>query len=280
MTRFGVPDNANVDESNEGQTYALGVRGDVATQVIGDQVTVTLTEPGQVVRIIVAHSQAEADLIAQWAGEPDFETTISGDVAEVVLEDPIASSAFLLPIKGITDDQGRIAELLRTLSPNTNNASAFLDAGAPQAPLTTPQLLAYPSSAPAPAPAHVDATFASSTGNANQENTEIQTEGPTEGLAEEAASTPQDEGPAQTATETAPGDDSLHAAPHGADDGNTQDMEGLPPLLPYEDDSSTDAPENGSAEPASLVAEISTMAGSAFGAGLMGILAAMAGIGG
>lgn len=72
MTRFGIPDRAGVDETNEGRTYAVGVRAPVEATVDGDTLSVTLTEAGQVVRILVARTPEEAAAIAEWAGEPDL----------------------------------------------------------------------------------------------------------------------------------------------------------------------------------------------------------------
>ena len=72
MARFGITDNPEVDESNEGQTYAMGVRGDAPFTVSGNTMTFRMEHPGEVVRIIVAHTPEEAASIAEWAGPPDM----------------------------------------------------------------------------------------------------------------------------------------------------------------------------------------------------------------
>jgi hypothetical protein len=71
MSRFGIIDNKNVDESNEGQTYAQGHREHIGFDVKGSTVSFSLDHPGEVVRVVIAHSPAEAAQIAQWAGTPD-----------------------------------------------------------------------------------------------------------------------------------------------------------------------------------------------------------------
>ena len=75
MTRFGIPDNPNVDESNEANTYALGHREDLPFSVNRGKLTFSIDHPGEVVRVIVARTPEEAREIAEFAGEPDFVRT-------------------------------------------------------------------------------------------------------------------------------------------------------------------------------------------------------------
>ncbi len=58
MTRFGVPDTAGVDETNEANTYAIGIRQGV-TPTLGEKgVTVDLDTPYEVVRLSFAKTDA------------------------------------------------------------------------------------------------------------------------------------------------------------------------------------------------------------------------------
>lgn len=72
MARYGVADNALVDESNEAQTYMEGVRSDLAFTVSGSTLHLDITAPGETVRIVIAHSAEEAAEVAEWAGPADM----------------------------------------------------------------------------------------------------------------------------------------------------------------------------------------------------------------
>lgn len=81
MAVFGIPDNALVDESAEGETFALGVRAGLTAEVTGGAVTVSLDEAHEVVRLAFAKTDAGAAEIAGWSlGAPV-------DLAEAVLPD-------------------------------------------------------------------------------------------------------------------------------------------------------------------------------------------------
>ena len=60
MTRFGVPDNPQVDETNEGLTYAVGQRHAVTPTADAASVTVALDTPYEVVRLSFAKTEAGA----------------------------------------------------------------------------------------------------------------------------------------------------------------------------------------------------------------------------
>lgn len=92
MERFGITDNPNVDESNEGQTYALGVRDDIAVTIDGDEVTFDMTEPGQVVRIIIARTPEEAAAIEEWAGPADYLAEDIEDEDDPSVPGPVGST--------------------------------------------------------------------------------------------------------------------------------------------------------------------------------------------
>lgn len=84
MTRFGIPDNPNVDESPEGQTFALGLRTGVTPTVSGDTVTVALDDPHEVIRLSFAKTTQGAEEIAAYS---------HGDGVELIhLQDDDAST--------------------------------------------------------------------------------------------------------------------------------------------------------------------------------------------
>ena len=60
MSTFGVPDNPDVDESNEGDTYATGVRG--ATTVGYEDGNIQFSiDPFQIIRLVFAKTEDAAD---------------------------------------------------------------------------------------------------------------------------------------------------------------------------------------------------------------------------
>ncbi|MGI9391196.1 MAG: hypothetical protein ACR2O1_14155 [Boseongicola sp.] len=77
MAMFGVPDNPDVDESAEAETYAVGAREAASIQQDEDSVKVTLNEPFEVVRLAFAKTETGAAEIASWS-----------DGAELDLEPP------------------------------------------------------------------------------------------------------------------------------------------------------------------------------------------------
>lgn len=80
MTRFGVTDNARVDESPEAQSYAVGVRAGVQPTVSGDSITVNLDQANEVLRLSFAKTDVGAAEISTWAlGD---EVALTGDVQQ------------------------------------------------------------------------------------------------------------------------------------------------------------------------------------------------------
>ncbi|MGI9395065.1 MAG: hypothetical protein ACR2OY_10510 [Boseongicola sp.] len=73
MAIFGVPDNSDVDESAEAETYAVGAREAASIEQDGDLVTVTLNEPFEVVRLAFAKTEAGAAEIASWSDDEELE---------------------------------------------------------------------------------------------------------------------------------------------------------------------------------------------------------------
>lgn len=94
MARFGVIDNPDVDETPEGNTYALGMREDLPFALKDGTLTFSIDEPGETVRVIVARTPEEALKVAEWAGPPDQEVngTVMGTLA-----DQYTSGAELFP---------------------------------------------------------------------------------------------------------------------------------------------------------------------------------------
>lgn len=316
MERFGVPDNPNVDESNEGQTYAMGVRGDVPTTIAGDQVSVTFSHPGQVVRIVIAQTPAEADRIAEWAGAPDFSTQGSRDIIPVTdtaldgvpngsvqlhypadpAQDsnridtpnanaegplPAASSAgadtapfiarFLIPLKGapIGDTVTEFSAFRYNDALVTNESEpASLSATPAASNLEVPPTLPNAGTAmPAPSlPQSASEAVVSPEEEAAHLFPEAETAAPN-------APRPQPSG--QTApSDTLPSNSEEHSPVLATDIAPEDDLMSLLSAPPAEQDEPEDAIEDVSER--SAVAEIATMAGSTFGAALMGILASLA----
>lgn len=67
MDRFGIADNAAVDETAESRSYALGVREGIVPRVGAGGVTVSLDQPDEVIRLAFAKTQAGAEEIASWS---------------------------------------------------------------------------------------------------------------------------------------------------------------------------------------------------------------------
>lgn len=64
MTDFGIVDNAEVDESNEAETYALGEQSGADVQVTGDGLSLTMGS-NAFVRIVLVKTEEAADAISQ-----------------------------------------------------------------------------------------------------------------------------------------------------------------------------------------------------------------------
>ena len=68
MARFGIPDNPDVDESAEGESYALGERQGAVVQQVAGGVQIGFSAPGEVVRVAFAKTDAG---LAEIAGFTD-----------------------------------------------------------------------------------------------------------------------------------------------------------------------------------------------------------------
>jgi hypothetical protein len=67
MQVFGIPDNPDVDEGPEAETYAEAIRSPVSARQDGDGVTVTMAAPFEVVRLAFAKTDAGLAEIAEWS---------------------------------------------------------------------------------------------------------------------------------------------------------------------------------------------------------------------
>jgi|GEM_PF-3577620 len=90
MAIFGVADNANVDESAEGETYALGIRSEVQPEVSDGTLNVSLESPHEVIRLAIAKTDAGAEEIATWSTGPG---TDMSDIALLPTVPPTAPPA-------------------------------------------------------------------------------------------------------------------------------------------------------------------------------------------
>ncbi|OYU18017.1 MAG: hypothetical protein CFE34_12755 [Rhodobacteraceae bacterium PARR1] len=67
MTRFGIADRPDVDESPESHSYALGLRETVDVSRSGGFLSVDTTHEDQVIRLVFAKTESGARDIAEWA---------------------------------------------------------------------------------------------------------------------------------------------------------------------------------------------------------------------
>ncbi|NBO21226.1 MAG: hypothetical protein EBU97_04685, partial [Rhodobacteraceae bacterium] len=80
MTRFGIADNPNVDETAEAQSYAMGSRSAVATQIDESGVTVKM-QANQVIRLAFAKTAAGVDDISHWSAGEQADLSAADDHA-------------------------------------------------------------------------------------------------------------------------------------------------------------------------------------------------------
>lgn len=66
MDRFGIPDNPEVDETPESQTFALGVRRDLDVTQVDDGIVVNMDKPHQILRLVFAKTDAGMAEIMGW----------------------------------------------------------------------------------------------------------------------------------------------------------------------------------------------------------------------
>lgn len=84
MERFAVPDNPDVDETPESETFAEGVLGTQAPEFRNGNMVVHVEEPGQVIRIVLARSDDGEAAVEDWVVDPEM----SADLAAVFPDDP------------------------------------------------------------------------------------------------------------------------------------------------------------------------------------------------
>lgn len=96
MARFGVTDNAAVDETNEGRTYAVGVHQAVVPEADAEGVTVALDQPYEVIRLSFAKTDAGLAEIETYALD-DRGVELDGPFVEPAMDpvDPGPVSAHL-----------------------------------------------------------------------------------------------------------------------------------------------------------------------------------------
>lgn len=84
MTLYGVPDNPEVDETPEGETYADTVEGTQTPTFRDGNMVVQVQEPGQVIRIVLTHSEEGEAQVEEWVVNP----TASVDLLALFPDDP------------------------------------------------------------------------------------------------------------------------------------------------------------------------------------------------
>lgn len=79
MARYGIPDHPDIDESAEAETYAESVRGTQTPVVDGDQMTVQIETPGQILRIVLTHSALGEEEVSDWVFNPSAALVLHAD---------------------------------------------------------------------------------------------------------------------------------------------------------------------------------------------------------
>lgn len=113
MARFGIPDNPNVDESAEAQSFAVGEREAIAPTFDGTALTIGVTAPNEVIRLCFAKTAAGAEEIAGFSdgplqelaqGWPEEDAGAEPAPKQVVLHDVVDMP--MVPV----EDQAPVAE--------------------------------------------------------------------------------------------------------------------------------------------------------------------------
>lgn len=73
MTRFGIIDNPNIDESPEGTSFAIGERTALTPRFANGELTVDVSAPNEVIRLSFAKTEAGALDIAGFSDAPVLE---------------------------------------------------------------------------------------------------------------------------------------------------------------------------------------------------------------
>jgi hypothetical protein len=84
QTQYGVPVSVGVDQTPEAYTYADGLHGAVAARVDDSGIAFDITEPGQVVRLVLARSPEGEAAVQEWIGA---EASVI-DLVDALVEDP------------------------------------------------------------------------------------------------------------------------------------------------------------------------------------------------
>lgn len=116
MDRYDIPDNPAIDESPEAETYAEGVEGTQVPEIAGSILTVSLTAPGQIVRIVLTHSAEGEEQVSDWVYDPASGLALQDDPvdAEEGEDDPTPDDD---PIPGPDSDGGGLGGMLLLLLP-------------------------------------------------------------------------------------------------------------------------------------------------------------------
>lgn len=70
MTRFGIPDNPDVDETPESQSFAFGVREHVPLNLTSDGVQLLMDQQHEILRLVLAKTDAGVAEIQSWEDGP------------------------------------------------------------------------------------------------------------------------------------------------------------------------------------------------------------------
>ena len=82
MARFGIPDNPEVDETPESLSYAFGVREHVPLNLNGDGVRLLMDQQHQILRLVLAKTDAGMAEILSWEDGPALSIPPPGTIID------------------------------------------------------------------------------------------------------------------------------------------------------------------------------------------------------
>ena len=87
-TTFDIPDNPQVDESNEAETYAIGLRGSTEVQTTNGDLEMSIN-PYEIIRLIFAKSEEAAESLAGISENPEIDIIELSEETEEPILPPI-----------------------------------------------------------------------------------------------------------------------------------------------------------------------------------------------
>lgn len=88
MARYRILDNATVDETPEGETFADTVEGTQAPSFRDGNLVVRVEEPGQILRIVLTHSELGEAQVEEWVVDPTASVDLMALFPDDLGDDP------------------------------------------------------------------------------------------------------------------------------------------------------------------------------------------------